>query len=188
MSKKIKLIIGSTRQNRKGKAIADWLVDQANDEGVQIEVLDLKEINLPNFDAPIPPSFAPTQTDEGKTWQKQVGEADAFIFLTAEYNRSIPSSLKNAIDYLVDEWSNKPSLIVSYGYIDGGLSATKHLKDILGWVKSDVLDESITIKFDRDTFAEDGSFADIDSTLSDTKIPFIQSLKLLSGELAVLRN
>ena len=180
MSKKIKLIIGSTRQNRNGKAVADWLVNQAKNEGIELEVLDLKEINLPNFDAPVPPSYMPTQTEEGKAWQQQIADGDAFVFLTSEYNRSIPSSLKNAIDYLVDEWKEKPAVIVSYGYIDGGGSATNHLKDVLNWLKMEIKEPAINIQFTQETFKQEGGFADIDASLGDYKQSFIDQLKAIS--------
>ncbi len=178
--KKIKLIVGSTRQNRNGIAIADWLVNLAKEQEIDLELLDLKEINLPNFDAAVSPAYMPTQTEEGKAWQKQIAEAEGIVFLTSEYNRSIPSSLKNAIDYLFDEWKEKPSVIVSYGFIDGGGSATNHLKDILNWLKVDIKEPTIAIQFTPETFKQEGGFADIDSSLSGTKQPFIDALKSIS--------
>lgn len=178
--KNIKLIIGSTRQGRIAKPIADWLVIQAKAEGIELEVLDLAEINLPMFDAAVSPAYVPTQTVEGKAWQAQIADADGLVFLTAEYNRSIPAPLKNAIDYLYAEWEAKPTAIVSYGYIDGGGSATKHLKDILNWVKADIVDQTISIPFTQELF-DNGQFKDIDSALADVKEPFIEALRAVSA-------
>lgn len=179
MAKNIKLIIGSARQGRAGKQIADWLVDTAKQEGVNLEVLDLQTIALPNFDAAVPPAYMPTQTEAGKAWQAMIAEADGFVFLTPEYNRSIPSSLKNAIDYLVEEWKEKPAAIVSYGYIDGGSSATGHLQDIFDWLKIKNVGEKITIQLTQDTFDENGIFKDADATLGEYKEAFITSLKAI---------
>ncbi len=177
--KKIKLIVGTTRQGRVSESIADWLVNTAAQSGFQIEVLDLKEISLPLLDAAIPPAYMPTQTKEGKAWQEKVADADGFIFLTAEYNRSIPAPLKNAIDYLFDEWKEKPATIVSYGYVDAGANATKHLKDILGWVKMNIVEPNIAIPFGQDTFDKEGSFNDIEASLGAHKEQFISALKAL---------
>src|SRR5690606_17347786 len=98
MAKNILLIIGSTRQNRLASSIAPWVIDQAKQEpGINLEVVDLKDENLPAFDATTPPSYAPVDTPEAKAWAAKVAAADGFIFLTPEYNRSVPSSLKNAL-------------------------------------------------------------------------------------------
>jgi NAD(P)H-dependent FMN reductase len=169
MSKNIKLVIGSTRQNRIAPAVADWVKNQAEAAGVTIEILDLKELNLPAFDAPIPPAYAPTETEAGKNWAKIVTETDAFIFLTAEYNRSIPSSLKNAIDYLAGEWKGKQAAIVSYGYIDGGGSATNHLTDIFNWLKLDIIEPKANLQLAQTDFNESGAFNDIDATFAPSK-------------------
>lgn len=177
MSKKIKLIVGSTRQGRKAEQVATWLVDQAKNAGVDLEVLDLKAINLPNFEEPVSPMYKPVDTPEAKKWAEQISSADGLVFLTAEYNRSIPASLKNAIDYLYGEWEGKKSLIVSYGYIDGGGSAAKHLKDIIDFVKTELVADAINIPFTADTFNDEGKFNDIDSALSTAKQPFIDALQ-----------
>ncbi len=177
MAKNIKLIIGSTRQNRVGAAIAPWIEKHAKAAKVDLEVIDLKQINLPAFDAPVPPAYAPPDTQHGKAWQKQIADADGFIFLTAEYNRSISSSLKNAIDYLAAEWKGKPAAIVSYGYIDGGASATNHLQDIFKWLKLEVIEPTVALQLKTDYFTEDGTFKNIDEALAGGEDTLLQALK-----------
>jgi len=178
--KKIKLIIGSIRQNRNGKVIADWLVTQAKTAGFDLETLDLKEINLPKFDSAVSPMYAAVDTPEAKAWAAQIVEADGLVFLTSEYNRSIPASLKDAVDYLYTEWNGKKASIVSYGWIDGGASASKHLTDILNWVKLELQGPEVAIKFTPETFNEAGQFNDIDATLGVVKDEFIAQLEELS--------
>jgi NAD(P)H-dependent FMN reductase len=180
MDKKIKVVVGSTRQNRNAKPIADWLVKTATEAGYSVELLDLKEINLPKFEAGVSPMYMPVDTPEAKAWAAQVAEADGLVFLTAEYNRSIPGSLKDAIDYLYAEWNDKKVSIVSYGWIDGGGSATKHLTDILNWVKTKIVGPQIAIPFTEATFDEQFQFNDIDGSLSGIKDDFIAQLKALS--------
>lgn len=181
MSKKIKLVLGSTRQGRVGLAISEWLVGTAKEVGIDIEVLDLKEINLPMFDAPVPPMYGPTQTEEGKKWQATVAEAKSFVFLTPEYNKSIPGSLKNAIDYLYTEWNDKPAAIVSYGYMDGGGTATNHLNDIFSLIKLNNVGEKMAIQLTQETFNENGQFNDIDASLDVIKSDFLKTLESLSN-------
>lgn len=166
MPKNIKLIIGSTRENRIAPQIAEWVQTNANRTDISLEILDLKEVDLPAFAAPIPPAYAPTDTEAGKAWASQIEAADGFIFLTAEYNRSIPSSLKNALDYLVAEWKEKPAVIVSYGYIDGGQSATRHLRDIFDWLKIRTIEPTIALQLSQETVDENGQIKDSESSFA----------------------
>jgi NAD(P)H-dependent FMN reductase len=136
MSKKIQLIIGSTRQGRVAPRVAEWVAAQAAQvEGIDLEVVDLNDWKLPFMDAPIAPLYAEVPGEAAAAWRAKLAEAEGFIFLTPEYNRSIPASLKNALDYTVAEWNDKPATVVSYGYVDGGKSAAKHLHDVLGWLR-----------------------------------------------------
>ncbi len=175
--KKIKLIVGSTRQGRVGSYVSEWLVKVAKENDVALEVIDLKEENLPFFDG-VSPMYAPDLVY--KDWSAKITEADAIIFVTAEYNRSIPAPLKNAIDHLFHEWGEKPAAIVSYGYIDGGGSATKHLTDVLNWLKMKIVEPTVSIQLAQDHMGEDGNFKDVDSALDHVKAPFVEALKALN--------
>lgn len=174
--KKIKLIVGSTRQNRVGGHISEWLVKVAKENGTELEVIDLKEENLPIFDG-LSPAYFPEKVN--KEWSEKIKEGEAFIFLTAEYNRGIPAPIKNAIDHLFHEWSGKPAATVSYGFIDGGASATKHLTDVLNWLKMDIVEPQVNIQLSQDHL-EDGKFKDVDAALEQAKAPFIEALDAIS--------
>lgn len=180
MSKKIKIIIGSVRESRKADVISEWVVNQAKEQGVELEVLDLKSENLSMFSEPASPMYVPVETEEGKRWASKIDDADGLIFLTAEYNRSIPASLKNAIDYLYKEWEGKKAGIISYGYIDAGGSATKHLVDILNWVKLDIVEPKIAIALGQDTFDENGKIADEEKTFAEAKTQLTEMLSQLN--------
>lgn len=163
MPKNIKLIVASTRQNRVGGQIADWVKSHADKhEDLAIDVLDLEKENLPFFDSAVSPMYAADESEAGKAWGEKIAEADGFIFVTPEYNRSVPASLKNAIDFLYGPWLTKPAAIVSYGWIDGGASASKHLYDILSWVKMDVAEDQVHLKFLPEIMTETGKVADAD--------------------------
>lgn len=167
MPKNIQLIIGSTRQNRSAGDIAPWLqAELSKNTDLNVEIVDLKEQNLPFFESAVPPLYAPDESEAGKAWAEKIAQADGFVFLTAEYNRSIPAALKNALDFLVPEWKEKPAGIVSYGWIDGGQSAATHLKDILNWLKVSVIEPSVAIKFAPELMNEQSRLADPATALS----------------------
>lgn len=135
---KIKVILGSTRPGRFGIQPAVWITKLGATYGEQatFELVDLKEVDLPMLDTPVPPSMVPSnQNSHQEAWAKIIGEADGFVFVTSEYNHSFPASLKNAIDFVAHEWAHKPLAFVSYGADAGGMRAIEHLRDVAGWLK-----------------------------------------------------
>jgi NAD(P)H-dependent FMN reductase len=127
---KIAVILGSTRPGRNGKAVADWVVDQAMDRaGATYDLLDLADYPLPHLDEALPATFGQYAGDHTKAWAEKIAAYDGFVFVTPEYNHSTSGVLKNAIDYLYAEWSNKAAAFVSYGSL-GGARAIEHLRAI----------------------------------------------------------
>jgi len=74
-----------------------------------------------------------------------VDAADAFIFVTPEYNHGAPPSLINALDYLVHEWAHKPASFVSYGGPAGGTRAVQMVKPMLAALRMVALSESLMV-------------------------------------------
>jgi NAD(P)H-dependent FMN reductase len=129
---KIAVILGSTRPGRNGKAVADWVVDQAMDRaGATYDLLDLADYPLPHLDEALPPTFGQYAGDHTKAWAEKIAAYDAFVFVTPEYNHSTSGVLKNSIDYLYAEWNNKAVGFVSYGAV-GGARAAEHLRLVAG--------------------------------------------------------
>ena len=128
---KIKVILGSIREGRLGDRVA-WNAMEvlSGREDAEFELLDLVDFPMPLFDLATPPSMMdmPYENEVLAKWQQKIEEADGYIFITAEYNRGIPSSLKNAIDYLYKEWVRKPMAVISYGNIAGGTRAAEQLR------------------------------------------------------------
>ena len=91
--------------------------------------LDLRDYPMPFFDMPASPAWTPGEygTDAVKAWRKQIADADGFIIVSPEYNRGYSAVLKNAIDFLYNEWSNKPVGFVGYGNA-GGARAIEQLR------------------------------------------------------------
>ncbi|WP_071795675.1 NADPH-dependent FMN reductase [Natronohydrobacter thiooxidans] len=127
---RIAVIIGSTRDSRFGERPANWIFERAKARGDwEVELLDLQKFDLPLFNEVASNAWAPTQDPAALKWQETIARFDGFIFVTAEYNRSIPGALKNALDQAYVEWNRKPFGIVSYGSV-GGTRAAEHLRTI----------------------------------------------------------
>ena len=153
----LQVIIGSTRPGRVGSAVADWIVDRARAQGYfEVEVTDLALLDLPLFDEPDHPRLRRYVHQHTKDWSAVVDRSDAFIFVIPEYNHGFNAATKNAIDYLSQEWQNKPAGIVSYGGSSGGIRAVQMLKQVLGALKMEPVTESVTIPFVREHLDEDG--------------------------------
>lgn len=120
---KIGIIIGSTREGRLSDQVGRYVLEQGKDSGLDLEIVDLKDYDLPLLGTGNPVHF--------NQYQEKIKSLDGFIFVTSEHNHSIPASLKNGLDYLREEWNNKPAGIVSFGSL-GGSRATEHLRGILG--------------------------------------------------------
>jgi NAD(P)H-dependent FMN reductase len=135
----VKLIIGSTREGRASDLVAPWLVDRiGHHPGFELEVLDLRDWPLPMFAETretIGDFADPTYSDPlVKAWNQRIKGGDAFVFLTPEYNHSVPGVLKNAIDsvFVSFGFRNKPAAFVAYsGGLAAGVRAVEHLAHIM---------------------------------------------------------
>jgi len=131
----VAIIVGTTRPGRKAEDVARWvhgIAAKRND--ASFEVVDIAAFKLPLLDEPVPPSMGQYSKPHTKAWAAKISAFDAFIFVSPEYNHSIPGSLKNAIDFLWREWNDKAAGIVSYGGV-GGARAAEQLRLILGELK-----------------------------------------------------
>lgn len=127
---KLAIIISTTRDARFGEKAARWVYDLAvARKEFGVELIDLREYKLPFFNEVASSAWVPSTSPEAQRWQKKVAEFDAYLFVTAEYNRSIPAVLKNALDYAYTEWNRKPAAFVGYGSV-GAARAIEHLRTI----------------------------------------------------------
>jgi NAD(P)H-dependent FMN reductase len=143
---KLKIISGSNRPGRFNPQPTAWIESLAKMiPGVEVEVLDLAEINLPFLDETKPPMYGQYDHDHTKAWAAKIADADGFVFVTPEYNHTYPAVLKNAIDYLFTEWNNKPVAFVSYGAVSGGMRAADHLRSLASVLNMFALREQVLI-------------------------------------------
>ncbi len=127
---KIALIIGSTRPTRFADIPAQWMLEQAKARtDMTVELVDLRDYPLPFFDEMASNLWMPSENEVAVKWQKKMAEFDGYIFVVAEYNRSITGALKNALDQAYKEWNRKPMTAIAYGAV-GGTRALEHLRTI----------------------------------------------------------
>src|SRR5437763_7943707 len=132
---KIGIIIGSTRPNRNGEAVAKWVYQVAKKRSdAEFELVDIKDFNLPLLDEPVPPIMGQYSKPHTKTWAAKIGSFDAYVFVTPEYNHGTSGALKNAIDFLFAEWTNKAAGFVGYGSA-GGVRAVGQLRLVMAEVQ-----------------------------------------------------
>jgi NAD(P)H-dependent FMN reductase len=140
MSLRIAIVIGSTRPARRTEVAARWVAQLAEKHpavaagDVTVESVDLTEMDLPLLDEPRAAIFGEYSKPYTRAWAEAIASYDGFIFVTPEYNHSLPAALKNAIDFLYAEWNDKAAGFVSHG-IHGGTRAVEHLRVILAEVK-----------------------------------------------------
>lgn len=142
------VIIGSTRPGRAGLPIAEWFIGRARAHGgFDVVVADLATIDLPMFDEPNHPRLGEYTHQHTKDWSAIVAPSDAFVMVTPEYNYGYTAPLKNAIDYLHNEWHHKPVGFVSYGGVAAGTRAVQQLKQVVTTLRMLPLFESVSIPF-----------------------------------------
>jgi NAD(P)H-dependent FMN reductase len=128
---KIGIILSTTRQARFADRATQWLLDilRARSDA-EFEVVDLRDYALPMFDAVGSPRFVPLTDPEQLRFVHKIAEFDGYIFMTAEYNHTVPAVLSNALTYIHDEMARKPAAFVAYGSV-GGARAVEHLRGLV---------------------------------------------------------
>lgn len=131
---KLVIIDGSIRNAKATPRIAKWVHEAAKENlaDVEIELVDLKELNLPQFEEPVSPMMNPDRKPEGavKQWLDTLASADGFVIITPEYNHGMPGGLKNAIDLIDFQVMKKPFTVVGHGGT-GGARAIAQVKQVL---------------------------------------------------------
>jgi NAD(P)H-dependent FMN reductase len=181
------VIVGSIRPGRAGQPIAEWFIDRAKAHGgFDVEVADLAEIRLPLMEEPNHPRLGQYTSQHTRDWSALIDRSDAIVFVTPEYNYGYPATIKNAIDYLHQEWKDKPAGFVSYGGIAAGTRAVQQLKQVITTLKMVPVFESVNIPFHAQ-FIRDGQFH-ANEVLDQAADAMLDELLRLDGALAPLRE
>lgn len=155
---KLAIVVGTTRQNRQTLKQARWVLRTAKQlPDVKAELVDLADYDMPFMVEPISPRYNPQRDihPEAKRWLDKLEQFDAYVFVTPEYNHSIPGVLKNAFDYIDWQVKRKPAAIVSHGTV-GGARAAMHLKEVVSEARAVPIPEFVAMAGMSDQIDEEG--------------------------------
>jgi NAD(P)H-dependent FMN reductase len=175
----IGIIIGSNRPTRICKTVAEWVFKEMQHEQLNLEIIDLAEVNLPFLDEPEIPAHHNYQNAHTKAWSEVVSKYDGFVLVFPQYNWGYPAVLKNALDYLYDEWAGKPVSIMCYGG-HGGFQATLGMKLVTQGLRMYNMATNPPLDIEDEMFDESGQFKDIDAAFARYKQP----MRAVSAEFA----
>ena len=188
MSKPVpQIIIASTRPGRVGLPVAQWFEKVARTHaGFEVEVVDLAEVNLPFFDEPNHPRLRQYTHQHTIDWSETIDRADAFVIVTPEYNYSFNAVLKNALDFLSQEWKHKPVGFVSYGGVAAGTRAVQQLKQVVSPLGMVPTFGAVPIPFVANFRNDDGDIEPNDLMIAGAEAMLVE-LEVLSRTLLPLR-
>lgn len=182
----LQVVVCSVRKGRAGWPVAQWFFDLARQHpAFSARLVDLKEVNLPIFDEPSHPRLQKYEHEHTKAWSRTVSEADAFVFVTPEYNFGTPPALNNALNYLYQEWHYKPAAFVSYGGLSGGTRSVQMTRLTMSALKMVALSDAVHIPF-ISKLVEDGTFKATDAH-EKSATAVLDELSRWTDALAVLR-
>ncbi|HTQ44685.1 MAG TPA: NAD(P)H-dependent oxidoreductase [Polyangiaceae bacterium] len=142
------VVVVSTRPGRGGLAVGKWFEERARQHGgFDVTLVDLAEVNLPLLDEPKHPRFQDYTQEHTKKWSAIVSAADAFVFVTPEYNYGMAPTLLNALDFLFREWNYKPAAFVSYGGVSGGMRSQQMAKLVITSLRMMPIPEAVAIQY-----------------------------------------
>lgn len=176
---KVAILVGSNRRFSVSRKVAHWLNPILKMKGLDSEVLDLAEINLPWLDEPELPALGLYQLEATKTWSDVVKGFDAMVIVFPQYNWGYPAVLKNALDTLYQEWQGMPVTTVSIGS-HGGFQGELALSLVLQGLKMQRLSVNPRLNIKPDEIARQADEAETAAFLSkylDQADMLAQSLK-----------
>jgi NAD(P)H-dependent FMN reductase len=179
VSKRVAVVIGSTRPTRICPGIAEWTKHVlGQDSLLHYELIDLAEINLPFLDEPLKAALRQYEHEHTRAWSETVSAYDGFVFVFPQYNWGYPAPLKNALDFLYFEWHEKPAASVTYG-TRGGSKSAQQLQGVLEGLHMRPLSDRIEYAITDADVDGDWQLRDLDATLG----PYREQVKQLDAQL-----
>lgn len=155
---RLAVIPGTTRPGRVSLSVAEWsaatiqsknVVSELSAQPFAVEVVDIAKFNLPLLDEPTPAAYQKYTKDHTKRWASKLQEFDAYLFVTGEYNHSVPPALTNALSFVAKELNNKAAGFVGYGSA-GGVRSVEHLRGILSELQVAHVRDSVQLSLFED--------------------------------------
>ena len=185
---RLMVVIASTRPGRVGLPVAEWFADRARAESAfELDVADLAELDLPMMDEPNHPRFGKYEHQHTRDWSARVDAADAFAFVMPEYNYGLTAPLKNAIDYLNQEWHYKPIGFVSYGGVSAGTRAVQMAKQVVTTLRMVPVFEAVSIPFVGQMIDDEGGLT-ANSVMEEAATAMLVELERVGKALRPLRS
>ncbi|MCX3059376.1 NADPH-dependent FMN reductase [Streptomyces beihaiensis] len=158
---RVAVLVGSTREGRFAPVVTQWLTGHLGQrDDMRADVVDLTETPLPT----VLPAFGqepePAASQALGLVTPRLAAADAFVFVTPEYNHSFPAALKNAIDWHNQQWHGKPIAFVSYGGLSGGLRAVEQLRVVMAELNAMTIRNTVSFHNAYAAFGPDGRVDD----------------------------
>jgi NAD(P)H-dependent FMN reductase len=151
---RVAVIVGSNRHGRFAPTVAKWFLGQIRSRGdVDVHVVDLADLDVPG-------AHGPEGAAAMEDFRASIDHADAVVVITPEYNHSFPAALKQAIDFVHEEWQAKPVSFVSYGGISGGLRAVEHLRAVFAELHAVTVRDTVSLHNAWSLFDERGELLD----------------------------
>jgi NAD(P)H-dependent FMN reductase len=155
----IAVFVGSVRRDRRGIKVARWIERKIQERNHKVYFIDPMELDLPLLDRMYKEMDNPPQ--KLVELKNKIKDAEGYIPVTPEYNRSTSSALKNTLDYFLEEYYFKPSAIVSYSPgMFGGINAAQQLRMIFAELGSPTIPSSFAIPRVHMVFDENGNLID----------------------------
>ncbi|MBV9882858.1 MAG: NAD(P)H-dependent oxidoreductase [Sphingomonadaceae bacterium] len=157
MAHRILIFYGSYRSDRKGIRLADYLLAGFRARGDDVELIDAREVGLPMLDRmykEYPKGEAPAPME---ALAQKIRAANAFVFVTGEYNWGVQPGLKNLTDHYLEQWFWRPAAIASYsrGRLSGARSNSAW-HGILSEMGMAVISSTLTVGPIEDTLDPEG--------------------------------
>jgi NAD(P)H-dependent FMN reductase len=163
---RIAVIIGSTRPTRISAPIAEWVREHLQDGSpLRYELLDLAEIDLPFLDEPLMAALGRYEHAHTRAWSATVSAYAGFVLVFPQYNWGYPAVLKNALDFLYDEWAGKPVSYVTFG-TRGGNRGAAQIDGVLAGLHMNPLDDHLEVVITQDDLDEEWQLRDLEATLA----------------------
>ena len=176
---RIAVVVGSTRPTRICPGIARWVMQVVQEDSpLRYELVDLAEVGLPFLDEPLKAALQQYEHEHTRAWSRTVSSFDGFIFVFPQYNWGYPAPLKNALDYLFVEWSDKPASFVTYG-TRGGSKAAGQFHVILQGLHMRELDDHLELIIADDDVDENWQLRELDATLR----PYLAQARAIDAQM-----